>query len=385
MDTSATSNAPPWAPFDPFAGDLFGAAPDIPLDPPPNFQQQSQMHTYVPPRDFQGDFTVPPNPKASDEKYRRLDRFRAEVEQYYSDEDPKAFVRHVNFYSKDMFVTPESVVLNLKKLFQKSPDKAVQEWFRSEFPRIRLYEETGKPPKEIWQFVSSSLIQRFDHANLRPAKQAALESFRYTPGMSAESFVAELQHLCMDLDLWMSDDAIIENARGKLPSSIDSFAVTLSRNIPEFTKNVRGLLRSTAGDRNARSRTTGTSASQAPQLGDTSMRTQAVQICDYCNRQNHTWRQCRDFQRDVQQGYTDKLLGLFDNRGNRFRGSNPNNQPQGQFQQQRTPQPQNNSNWQQQSTNAHNQNYGDPNDLIQFHDCPPGNYQNPGNQSQLHY
>ncbi|CAG7786739.1 unnamed protein product [Allacma fusca] len=74
-----------------------------------------------------------------------------------------------------------------------------------------------------------------------------------------------------------------------------------------------------------------------------------------------------------------------DNRGNRFRGPNPNNQPQGQFQQKSHPQPQNNSHWQQQSANAYNQNYGDPNDLIQFHDCPPGNYQNPGNQSQPNY
>ncbi|CAG7716648.1 unnamed protein product [Allacma fusca] len=325
MDTSATSNSPPWARFDPFAGDLFGSAPDIPLDPPPNFQQPSQMNTCVPPYDFQGAFTVPSNPKASDEKYRRLDRFRAEVEQYYSDEDPKAFVRHVNFYSKDMFVTPDSVVLNLRKFFQKSPEKAVQEWFRSEFPRIRLYEEMGKPAKEIWQFVSSSLIQRFDHSNLRPAKQAALESFRYTSGMSAESFVAELQHLCLDLDPRMSDDAIIEHAIGKLPPSIDSFAVTLSRNIPEFTKNIRGLLRSTTGDNNARSRTTGTSASQAPQLVDSSVRAVKMQPCDYCNRTGHTWRQCRELHTDIESGYTNKLLGLFNTRTNRANGNNNSN------------------------------------------------------------
>ncbi|CAG7684905.1 unnamed protein product, partial [Allacma fusca] len=31
------------------------------------------------------------------------------------------------------------------------------------------------------------------------------------------------------------------------------------------------------------------------------------------------------------------------------------------------------------------QNYGDPNDLIQFHDCPPDDYQSQGNQSQPNY
>ncbi|CAG7723066.1 unnamed protein product, partial [Allacma fusca] len=156
----------------------------------------------------------------------------------------------------------------------------------------------GKPAKEIWKFVSSSLIRRFDHENLKPAKQAALDSFRYTAGMSADSFVAELQHLCLDLDPRMTDDAIIEKARGKLPPSIDSFAVTLSRNIPEFIKNIRGLLRNTPMDNNARSRSS-TSASQAPQLNESSVRAANQLVCDYCNRSNHHWKQCRDFQRDV--------------------------------------------------------------------------------------
>ncbi|CAG7726215.1 unnamed protein product, partial [Allacma fusca] len=233
----------------------------------------------------------------------------------------------------------------------------------------------GKPAKEIWQFVSSSLIQRFDHANLRPAKQAALESFRYTPGMSAESFVAELQHLCLDLDPRMSDDAIIENARGKLPPSIDCFAVTLSRNIPEFTKNIRGLLRSTAGDNTARSRTTGTSASQAPQQVDTSVRAVNMQPCDYCNRTGHTWRQCRELHRDIENGYTNKLLGLFNTRTNRSTGNHDPNkfyfvQGSTHFDTGQYP-----SHQSQPALNGPIQNYGDSNDLIHFHDCPPENYQ----------
>ncbi|CAG7820043.1 unnamed protein product, partial [Allacma fusca] len=282
MDTSATSNAPLWTSFDPFAGDLFGAAPDIPLDPPPNFQQQSQMHTY-----------------------------------------------------------------------------AVQEWFRSEFPRIRLYEEIRKPAKEIWQFVASSLIQRFDHSNLRPAKQAALEAFRYTAGMSAESFVAELQHLCLDLDPRM--------------------------NIPEFTKNIRGLLRSTTGDNNARSRTTGTSASQSPQLVDSSVRAVKIQPCDYCNRTGHTWRQCRELHTDIENGYTNKLLGLLTTRTNRSTGNHNYNkfnfvQGSTHFDTGQYP-----SRQSQTAPNGPIQNFGDPNNLIQFHDCPPDDYQSTGNQSQPNY
>ncbi|CAG7728073.1 unnamed protein product [Allacma fusca] len=220
------------------------------------------------------------------------------------------------------------------KFFQKSPDKAVQEWFRSEFPRLRLHEELGTPALDVWKFISNSLIQRFDHANLRPAKQIALDTFRYSSGMSAESFVAELQHLCLDLDPRMTDDVIIEHSRGKLPPHIDSFAVTLFRSLPEFVKNIRGLLRNPAAEVNTRSRTVPSSTSQPPQLADNSLPSTIIQTCDYCNRNNHTWKQFRDFQRDVQQGYTDRLMGKFENR-NRSRGNsngkfrNNNNYEQG--------------------------------------------------------
>ncbi|CAG7730555.1 unnamed protein product [Allacma fusca] len=181
MDPFSDAAAPAWAPFDPLVGDLFGATPDPPLQfPQPSLTAPPTMNPCIPSHNDRDPFHIPPTPKSSDEKYRRLDRFRAE----------------------------------------KSPDKDVQEWFRSEFPRIRLYEETGKPALEIWRFVSSSLIQRFDRSNLRPAKQAALDAFRI----------------------------------------------------------------------------------------------------------NHTWRQCRDFQRDVQNGNTDKLMGLFDNRNARHQGSNNFNQ-----------------------------------------------------------
>ncbi|CAG7824291.1 unnamed protein product, partial [Allacma fusca] len=196
----------------------------------------------------------------------------------------------------------------------KSPDKAVQEWFRSEFPRIRLFEELGRPARDIWDFVATSLIDRFDHAILQPEKQAALDGFRYSPGMTAESFVAELKHLCLDVNPRMPDADIIERARGKLPSRMESLAITPSRTLQEFVKNIRGLLRDPEMNPSARTRATISSVSQAPQMVDNSVRANTTQVCDYCNRNNHHWKQCRDLQRDLDAGNTSRLISMMETR-----------------------------------------------------------------------
>ncbi|CAG7731991.1 unnamed protein product [Allacma fusca] len=208
--------------------------------------------------------------------------------------------------------------------------------------------------------------------------------------MTAESFVAELKHLCLDVNPRMPDADIIERTRGKLPSRKESLVITPSRTLQESVKNISGLLRDPEMNPSARTRATISSVSQAPQMVDNSVRVNTSQMCDYCNRNNHLWKQCRDLQRDLDAGNTSKLISMMETRNGRVNrnNNNVNNfvpgangfvagqqqlRPPSQFQQHQQPSRQN-SNWNVPNNNGQ-QYFPNSQDLMQFDDCPPPSQQ----------
>ncbi|CAG7730893.1 unnamed protein product, partial [Allacma fusca] len=103
------------------------------------------------------------------------------------------------------------------------------------------------------------------------------------------------------------------------------------------------------------------SVSQAPQLVDNSVRANTSQVCDYCNCNNHHWKQCRDLRRDLDAGNTSRLISMMETRQQQLR-------PPSQFQQQQQPSRQN-SNWNVPNNNGQ-QYFPNSQDLMQFDDCP---------------